>query len=181
MTAPTLRTATATDDAAVADIYGWHVRTGVATFDLEPPPADRWATAIAATSGDGWPFLVAVQADRVVGFAYAGRWRAKPGYRHTVEDTIYLAPTVLGRGIGRALLTRLLDECRAAGARQVLAVIADSGDPASSALHRSLGFRVVGRLERVGTKFGREIDTILMQRSLIAEQPQPNRPPGSSG
>jgi L-amino acid N-acyltransferase YncA len=163
---PTIRAASPSDAAAVAEIYGWHVRTGVATFDLEPPSAENWAKTIAATHRDGWPFAVAVLSERVVGFAYAAQWRAKPGYRHTVEDTIYLAPSVVGRGLGRALLSRVLEECAAAGARQVLAVIADSGEAASLALHRSFGFKKVGRLAKVGVKFGREIDTVLLQVSL---------------
>jgi phosphinothricin acetyltransferase len=166
MTEPIVRPAIAADAPEVAAIYADHVRTGVATFDLDPPDVGTWTAKIAATQQDGWPFLVAVVAGRVTGFAYAAQWRPKPGYRLTAEDTLYVSREAVGRGIGRALLTRLLDECAAAGARQVLAVIADTGDPASVALHRALGFREVGRLTRVGLKFGREVDTVLLQRSL---------------
>jgi phosphinothricin acetyltransferase len=176
MDEPTIRAAAAADAAAVAEIYGGHVRGGVATFDLEPPSASTWAATIERTQQDGWPFAVAALPSGVVGFAYASQWRPKPGYRHTVEDTVYVAPDAVGRGVGRALLTHVLDRCAAAGARQVLAVIADSGDPASLALHRSLGFREVGRLVRVGVKFGREIDTVLLQLDLAplpATEPVP--------
>jgi phosphinothricin acetyltransferase len=167
MTTPTIRPATIGDSQDVADIYAEHVRTGVATFDLDPPSARTWAQKIAQVQQDGWPFLLAgIPERRVAGFAYATQWRSKPGYRHTVEDTIYLAPNLVGRGIGRALLSTLLGDCAAAGARQVLAVIADAGEPGSVALHRSLGFREVGRLSRVGRKFGRDIDTVLYQLSL---------------
>ena len=167
MTTPSIRSATFADAQDVADVYAHHVRTGVATFDLEPPPAQTWAQKISEAQQDGWPFLVVEEpTGELAGFAYATQWRPKPGYRHTVEDTIYLSPAAVGRGIGRALLARLLADCAAAGARQVLAVIADSGEPASQALHRSLGFAEVGRLSRVGVKFGREIDTLLFQRSL---------------
>ncbi len=144
-TKPTIRPAIAADALQVADVYAEHVRTGVATFDLDPPSARTWEQKISETRRDGWPFLIAdLPGGQVAGFAYATQWRPKPGYRHTVEDTIYLSPDVVGQGIGRALLTRLLADCVTAGARQVLAVIADSGQPASLALHRSLGFRESG-------------------------------------
>jgi phosphinothricin acetyltransferase len=166
-----IRAATAADAPSVTDIYAEHVRTGVATFDLEPPDAAFWRAKIEDVGAAGWPFLVAVTGSAVAGFAYASQWRPKPGYRHTVEDTLYLRPDAVGRGNGRTLLRALLDACAEAGAREVLAVIADSGDPASFALHRSLGFREVGRLSRVGVKFGREIDTVLVQRSLDGDVP----------
>ena len=100
------------------------------------------------------------------GFAYASPWRPKPAYRHTVEDTVYLSPGHTGRGIGGALLGGLLTGCADAGARQVIAVIADTGSDASAALHRRFGFAEVGRLAGVGRKQGRWIDTVLMQREL---------------
>jgi L-amino acid N-acyltransferase YncA len=102
----------------------------------------------------------------VCGYAYATPWRPKPAYRHTVEDTVYISPAHTGRGLGRALLAALLTGCEQAGARQVIAVIADTGSDASAALHRRLGFTPAGRLRRVGYKHGRWIDTLLMQREL---------------
>jgi phosphinothricin acetyltransferase len=102
----------------------------------------------------------------VAGYAYASPWRPKPAYRHTVEDTVYISPGLTGRGLGRALLEALLAGCEQAGARQVIAVIADTGSDASSALHRRCGFTDAGRLAAVGRKHGRWIDTVLMQREL---------------
>jgi L-amino acid N-acyltransferase YncA len=107
----------------------------------------------------------------VVGYAYGGPWKERAAYRHTVENAIYLAPEARGRGVGRLLLDALLAACARAGVRQVIAVIADSGDPASARLHARSGFRMVGRLEQVGFKHGRWVDTVLMQRSLpMAEE-----------
>jgi phosphinothricin acetyltransferase len=102
------------------------------------------------------------------GYAYAAPWRPKPAYRHTVEDSVYLAPDRTGRGLGRRLLDALLTRCAQAGVRQVVAVIADTGDGASVALHRSFGFADVGRLTGVGRKHGRWVDTVLMQCDLTA-------------
>ena len=108
-----------------------------------------------------------VEADETVcGYAYASPWRPKPAYRHTVEDSVYLAPDRTGQGLGRALLGPLLTGCADAGVRQVVAVIADDGSDASVALHRSFGFAHVGRLTAVGHKHGAWIDTVLMQRDL---------------
>ncbi len=105
-------------------------------------------------------------AGQVAGYAYAGPFRPKPAYRHTVEDSIYLAPGSTGRGLGRALLAALLAGCAEAGARQVIAVIADTGETASAALHRRFGFTDAGLLRQVGHKHGRWVDTLLMQRDL---------------
>jgi L-amino acid N-acyltransferase YncA len=117
-------------------------------------------------AGRGLPFLVAETGGAVTGYAYASPWRPKPAYRHTVEDSVYLAPGQRGRGLGRLLLEALLTGCADAGVRQVIAVIADSGDPASVLLHRACGFTDAGRLTRVGFKHGRWVDTLLMQRAL---------------
>ena len=119
-------------------------------------------------TGRGLPFLVATMGGGVAGFAYASPWRPKPAYRYTVEDSVYLAPDRTGQGLGRALLGALLIRCAQADVRQVVAVIADSGDGASVALHRSFGFAHVGRLTAVGHKHGRWVDTVLMQRDLTA-------------
>jgi L-amino acid N-acyltransferase YncA len=111
---------------------------------------------------------VAEAGGSVCGFAYASPWRPKPAYRHTVEDTVYLSPGHTGRGIGGALLSGLLARCADAGARQVIAVIADTDSDASAALHRRFGFTEAGRLAAVGRKHGRWIDTLLMQKDLGA-------------
>ena len=114
----------------------------------------------------GLPWLVAEADGAVAGYAYAGPYRARPAYRFTVENSVYVAPAMAGRGLGRALLTRLLALCEAAGCRQVVAIIGDSANAASIGLHRACGFRDVGVLRAVGFKHGRWVDTVLMQRAI---------------
>ncbi len=161
-----VRDATDADADAVARIFAHYVATTATTFETEPRNADQWRTLWATLREAGWPHLVGVRDDQVVGFAYISPWRAKPAYRHTVESTVYLAPDATGRGYGRELTRRVLDAATANGAREVIAVIADTGNPASRALHRALGFSDIGTLERVGHKFDRWIDVCLMQKSL---------------
>lgn len=161
-----VRPARPDDLAAIAAIYGHHVLTGLATFELVPPSAEEMARRFAAIVEAGLPWLVAEEAGRVVGYAYAGPWRPRPAYRHTVEDSVYLAPDAQGRGIGRALLAAVIAACEAGGFRQMIAVIGDSANAASIGLHRALGFRAVGTLQAVGFKFGRFVDTVTMQRAL---------------
>jgi L-amino acid N-acyltransferase YncA len=161
-----LRPLETNDVERVAEIYAHYVSNGVATFDEVAPDVTAWAAKAGGIVARGLPFLVAQAGDELVGFGYAAPWRNRPAYRHTVEDTVYVAPSHLRQGIGRALLDGVLEGCRAAGAEQVIAVIADSGDPASEALHRSAGFVNAGRLLRVGYKRGHWIDTVLMQLSL---------------
>ncbi|MFJ4635642.1 GNAT family N-acetyltransferase [Streptomyces hygroscopicus] len=168
--AAVIRDATHADLGAIAAIFGHYVTQTVATFEEIPPTADDWEHRLVELTGRGLPFLVAeVPGDdglTVAGYAYAGPWRPKPAYRHTVEDSIYLAPGRTGAGLGAALLGTLLTRCATAGVRQVVAVIADTGSDASVALHRRFGFTPAGRLAGVGHKHGRWIDTHLMQRDL---------------
>ncbi|MEU6401501.1 N-acetyltransferase family protein [Streptomyces sp. NPDC046985] len=154
------------DLTAVAAIHRHYVLHSVATFDEVPRPLEDWERRADDLAARGLPFLVAEEADAVVGFAYAGPWRPKPAYRHTVEDTVYLAPGATGRGLGSALLGALVDACAAAGARSIVAVIAEPGGEASTALHRRHGFTDAGRLTGVGLKHGRTLDTVLLQRTL---------------
>ncbi|MBN1091231.1 N-acetyltransferase [Blastococcus sp. TML/M2B] len=170
-TAPRIRPATAEDLAAVAAVYAHHVEHGVATFDLEAPGTAWWAAKLADLDSAGWPFLVAEDDGELLGFAYLAPWRIKPAYRQTVEDTIYLAPGRTGRGTGRVLLGELLARGRVAGVRQVIAVITDSGDPASLELHGRFGFVEAGRLRAVGFKHGRWLDTLLVQADLTGPAP----------
>ena len=143
----------------------------MATFDESPRTRSSWSRLADELTGLGLPFLVAETGGVVTGYAYAGPWRRKPAYRLTVEDSVFIAPDRTGTGIGRLLLTELLTACTEAGMRQVIAVIADTGDPASVGLHRACGFTEVGRLNGVGFKHGLWIDTLLMQRTLgTAEQ-----------
>ncbi|MEV4759548.1 N-acetyltransferase family protein [Micromonospora sp. NPDC049559] len=163
-----IRPATPGDLARVADIYAHYVTETVTTFEENVPPVAAWRERLDDLAERGLPFLVAQLGTEVVGYAYAGPWRPKPAYRHTVEDSVYLAPGWTGRGLGRALLQDLLSGCQRAEVRQVVAVIADTGDEASPVLHRRLGFVPAGRLVGVGRKHGRWIDTLLMQRDLAA-------------
>jgi phosphinothricin acetyltransferase len=164
----TVRPAVESDLAAVAGIYAHHVRTGVATFELEPPDSAEWRRRLAAVRSAGLPFLVATVSGEVIGYAYCAPWKPRPAYRHTVEDSVYLAPDATGRGAGGQLLDHLLAGCAEAGVRQVIAVIvdADADAAASIALHRKRGFVEAGRLTAVGYKYGRWLDTLLLQRSL---------------
>ena len=161
-----VRPATPADLGPVADILAFYVRNSVATFEEDPPGVPHWHQRLEDLTERKLPFLVAEADGTVAGYAYASPWRPKPAYRHTVEDSVYLAPGQRGRGLGRLLLESLLAGCADAGVRQVIAVIADSGDPASAALHRACGFADAGRLSQVGFKHGRWIDTVLMQREL---------------
>jgi L-amino acid N-acyltransferase YncA len=121
----------------------------------------------------GLPWLVAEQGSQVLGYAYANHFRPRPAYRFSVEDSIYLRPEALGRGVGRVLLAELLGRCQAAGARQMLAVIGDSANLSSIGVHRTLGFEPCGTLRSVGWKFGRWLDVVLMQRPLGAGSDAP--------
>ncbi|XVQ09454.1 N-acetyltransferase family protein [Spirillospora sp. CA-255316] len=161
-----IRPAAPADLEAVAEIFAHYVLHTTITFEQTPPTLARWRERLAALDGDGLPFLVADVGGEVAGYAYAAPWRPKPAYRHTVEDSIYLAPARTGRGLGGALLDALLAGCARAGVRQVIAVIADTGTDASAALHGRHGFVHAGRLTGVGYKHGRWIDTVLMQRTL---------------
>jgi L-amino acid N-acyltransferase YncA len=161
-----IREAADDDAAAVAGIFAHYVNTSVATFETEPRTVEQWRDSWSALRAAGWPFLVATIGGEVVGFAYVAPWRVKPAYRHTVETTVYFAPGHTGLGYGELLSRALLEAAAANGAREVIAVIADTGSPASVALHRKLGFAHAGTLRAVGHKFGRWINVNLMQKTL---------------
>jgi L-amino acid N-acyltransferase YncA len=179
-----IRAAEANDLGVIAGIFAHYVTTSVSTFEETPPTVREWENKLSGISELGLPFLVVEAGGRdggdggggrdaaVAGYAYAGPWRPKPAYRHTVEDSVYLAPGWTGRGLGRMLLTALLARCARAGARQMIAVIADSGADASVALHRACGFTDAGRLAGVGFKHGLWLDTLLLQRGLTADPAQ---------
>jgi L-amino acid N-acyltransferase YncA len=163
-----IRPATAADMAAVATIYAHHVRHGLATFEEVPPTAHELAARLAAVRSQGLPYFVAELESKVVGYSYATPYRARLAYRHTVEDSVYVANGLGGRGIGRALLAELIGRCEAGPWRQMVAIIGDRANAASIALHARQGFRLVGTFEAVGFKLGRWVDTVLMQRALGA-------------
>lgn len=170
---PRVRPAEAADLGGIARIFAHYVTDSLVTFEEEPPTVGYWRRQFDYLAERQLPFLVADADGTVAGYAYASPWRPKPAYRHTVEDSVYLAPEFRGQGSGRLLLDALLTACTFAPVRQVVAVIADTGDPASAALHRACGFTNAGRLQAVGYKHGRHIDTLLMQRAI-------SPPPGTS-
>jgi phosphinothricin acetyltransferase len=166
---PLIRAAAEADIAAIQAIYAHHVRTGTASFEEEPPDVAEMAARRAAIVGRGLPFLVAEAAGRVAGFAYAGPFRPRAAYRFTLEDSIYVHPDATGGGLGGALLGPLLTEATRLGYRQMIAVIGDSANASSLALHARFGFAEVGRLSRAGFKFDRWLDVVFMQRGLGEE------------
>jgi phosphinothricin acetyltransferase len=177
---PLIRAATSSDAAAVAAIYTHHVLTGVASFDFDPRPTEHFAARIAEAQDRGWPFLVAQRSAELAGYAYAAPFRDRPGYRFACENSIYVHPAQLGRGIGRALLAELIEAAEQAGFRQMIAVVS-SPEPASVALHRAAGFREAGRLQSVGRKHGRWLDTRYLQRALGGgDRTEPEHPEGDS-
>jgi L-amino acid N-acyltransferase YncA len=164
--APIIRPSRDDDVAAITAIYGYHVLHGVASFEEVPPGEEEMRRRRGDIIGRGLPYLVAEREGHVVGYCYAGPFRPRIGYRYTLEDSVYVAETEVGRGIGRALLQPVLDKSAVLGYRQMVAVIGGCETVASIRLHQSLGFAHVGVFEAVGFKFGRWIDTILMQRAL---------------
>jgi L-amino acid N-acyltransferase YncA len=161
-----IRPAQPRDLAVITAIYDDAVRHGTASFELDPPDQIEMARRYEMLRAGGYPYLVAELDGDIVGYAYAGPYRARPAYRWSVEDSIYVASQAQRRGIGRALLARLLAEAEAGGFRQMIAVIGDSANTGSVELHRAAGFRLVGTFENVGFKFGRWLDSVLMQRPL---------------
>ncbi len=166
MTDVTVRAATPADIPAITRIYAHAVRTGTATFELEPPDEAEMTRRMGALLEGQFPYLAAEIGRVLVGYAYAGLYRTRPAYRFTVEDSIYIDPGAQRRGVGRALLKRLIEECERRGFRQMVAVIGDSAQVASIEMHRALGFRPSGNFENVGYKFGRWLDSVMMQRDL---------------
>ena len=160
-----IRDATSDDAEAVAAIYGHHVLHGTASYDLDPPPAEKLRGKIEAVTAAGWPYLVAERAGRVVGYAYATQFRDREAYRFTGEDSIYVHPDWMGQGIGSALLDVLIERSVAYGFRTLIAVIG-GGEPGSVALHARRGFREVGRLSAVGWKHKRWLDCVYMQLEM---------------
>ena len=171
-----LRAAAATDVPAIANIYAEQVATGTASFEYEPPTIAEMRRRYEDIVAAGYPYFVAEDGGgAVIGYSFASVYRPRPGYRYTVEDSVYVAPSAGGRGAGRALLSRLIEACSERGDRLMVAVIGDVDNAASIALHRALGFTEVGRMPGVGWKFGRWIESVLMQRPLGAGATRPPR------
>jgi len=164
----TIRPSAAGDMPAIAAIYAHHVLHGLASFEEVPPDIAEMSRRRDDFVARALPYLVAERAGRVVGYAYASPYRTRSAYRFTVEDSIYIEHAEVGRGIGRALLSALIERCTALGYRQMVAVIGGSDTWPSIRLHEALGFARVGVLQAIGFKFGGWVDTVLMQRPLGA-------------
>ena len=161
-----IRTAKDSDIAAITAIYAYHVLHGTGSFETDPPDVEEMARRMTDVVSRGLPYLVAESDNKVVGYAYAALYRTRIAYRFTLEDSVYIDHTQMGRGIGAALLEALIPACKAWGCKQLVAVIGDSKNVASVKVHEKLGFQHSGVLRNVGFKFDRWIDTVLMQLPL---------------
>ena len=161
-----IRPATEADLPFVTEIYEHAVRYGTATFELIPPDLAEMTRRFKALMDGGFPYLVATLDGRAIGYAYAGPYRPRPAYRFTVENSVYLQPAIHRRGIGLQLLQRLIVESEARGHRQMIAVIGDSANAGSIGVHSRCGFQMIGTHPNVGFKFGRWLDTVMMQLAL---------------
>jgi L-amino acid N-acyltransferase YncA len=163
-----VRDSTDADLAAIQRIYSHHVLHGTASFEEVPPSIEEMAARRALVLELGLPYLAAELNGDIVGYSYATSYRSRPAYRYTIEDTVYVADGLSGKGIGTAVLKRLIALCEAGPWRQMIAVVGDSRNAGSISLHRRAGFRPIGTLQSVGFKFGRWVDSVLMQRPLGA-------------
>ena len=161
-----LRPASLADIPAITAIYDHAVRHGTASFELEPPTEAEMTRRMQAVLDGKFPYLAADIDGKLAGYAYASLYRTRPAYRFTVENSVYVAPDMHRRGVGKALLERLIEECTARGYRQMIAVIGDSDQAASIGVHKACGFEPAGNLKSIGWKFGKWLDTPLMQRAL---------------
>jgi phosphinothricin acetyltransferase len=161
-----IRPAQPADIPAITRIYADAVEHGTASFELSPPDEAEMTARMRHVLDGEFPYLAAEIDGKFAGYAYAALYRTRPAYRFTVEDSVYVAPDMHGRGIGRALLSALIEASTTRGFRQMIAIIGDSAQTASIALHAALGFAPIGTFPNIGFKFGRWLDTVLMQRPL---------------
>jgi phosphinothricin acetyltransferase len=166
MSSPEIRPATAADLPFITKIYEHAVLEGTATFELIPPDLAEMTRRFKSLVDGGYPYLVAELGGRIAGYAYAGPYRPRPAYRFTVENSIYLDPAIHRRGVGLVLLQQLINECEKRGYRQMIAVIGDSANAGSIGVHARCGFEMIGTHPDVGLKFGRWLDTVMMQLAL---------------
>jgi phosphinothricin acetyltransferase len=171
-----VRPASEADMGPVSDIYAHYVLNSLATFEETPPTLEEMLARRRVSVDLGLPYLVAEAGGEIVGFTYAAAYRARPAYRFTIEDSVYVAEGMSGRGIGSALLGDLIARCERGPWRQILAVVGDSANAGSIALHRRFGFELVGTLRSVGFKLGRWVDTPVLQRALAAGDGGPGPP-----
>ena len=161
-----IRPATPDDLGAIQAIYAHHVLKGLASFEEEPPAREEIARRYKDVTGGGLPWIVAQYGDKIAGYGYCALYRTRSAYRYSLEDSVYVRPDMVGQGIGKLLLGELIRRCEGLGYRQLIAVIGDSGNAASINLHASAGFLRTGTLRSVGFKFGRWVDSVIMQRPL---------------
>ncbi|HVL35092.1 MAG TPA: GNAT family N-acetyltransferase [Burkholderiales bacterium] len=161
-----MRPARPEDVPAIQAIYAHYVRNGFASFEEVPPAAEEMRRRYEEVTGRGLPYLVADLAGRLAGYGYCSLYRPRSAYRYALEDSVYVHPDALRRGVGAALLAALIERCEALGYRQLIAVIGDSAHAASIGLHATQGFLRVGTLRSVGFKHGRWVDSVIMQRPL---------------
>ena len=166
------------DMPAIQAIYAHHVRHGTASWELEPPDIAALTARRDDILATGLPYVVGERGGEVVGYASAGPYRVRPAYRFTVEDTIYVHPDLAGAGVARPLLQRVIDDCTAAGRRQMIAVVGDSANLASIRFHEKMGFTHIGTITGIGWKFDRWLDSVLLQRTL---GPGADVPPAAAG
>jgi phosphinothricin acetyltransferase len=166
----TIRDAEEDDAEDVQAIYAHHVLNGTASYDIDPPSLDYIHDKMRCVVGEGWPFIVAEADGKLAGYAYVTQFRDRAAYRFTAEDSIYVHPDMMGRGIGKALLRRLVERSAQRGFRTIIAVIGGA-EPASIAVHAGCGFREVGRLKAVGFKKERWLDSVYMQLDLPGDAP----------
>ncbi|CAN5523351.1 GNAT family N-acetyltransferase [soil metagenome] len=170
---PRIRPSRDEDISAITAIYAHHVLHGTGTFETEPPAKNDMAARRADVLSKGLPYLVAEQDGEILGFAYGNWFKPRPAYRYSVEDSIYLAPGLQRKGLGRALLTELLARCETTGIRKVMAIVGDSANAGSVGVHLALGFTQVGVVEACGWKFGAWRDIVIMQKILGAGGTEP--------
>ena len=168
-----IRDATEADFDAITAIYAWNVDNGTGTFALEAPSRTEMLSSFETIKAMRLPYFVAVEDGSVIGYAYASPFRTRPGYRYSIEDSVYLAQAATGRGVGKALLKALIEACEARGLYSMIAVIGDGANQASIGVHRACGFVETGRLPRAGFKFGRWLDVVFMMRDLRAQTDAP--------
>jgi len=154
------------DIPSITAIYAHHVLHGTGTFEVTPPTTEDMRARREDVLSKGLPYLVAVDGDKVLGFAYCNWFKPRPAYRFSAEDSIYLAPEANGQGLGRLLLTELMAQAEKAGVRKLIAVIGDSANAASIGVHRCVGFEHVGTLKSCGWKFDRWLDVVMMDKAL---------------
>lgn len=161
-----VRPVSAADLAAIQSIYAHHVLHGTASFEETPPTVQEMRGRYDEVVSRGLPYLAAEEAGEVLGYGYCSLYRTRSAYRYTLEDSVYVREGQHRKGVGRSILTALIERSEELGYRQLIAIIGDRGQAASIGLHASLGFLRAGMLRSVGFKFGRWIDTVLMQRPL---------------